>query len=165
MKLIIKKSMLGGLGSFAPNNIKKGSRIKTLSGEKVSLEEIRKRISERRESVDDPLQIDERLYLDLDEDSRLINHSCNPNAGIRGVSELFAIRDIKSGEEITFDYSTTVGKTITGWFMGCNCGYDKCRKQIGNVLTIPREVLSKYKKLGALPDFIKNQLSIQLKED
>ena len=36
---------------------------------------------------------------------RFINHSCEPNSGIKGTKKVHAIKDIFKGEEITFDYS------------------------------------------------------------
>jgi len=161
MKLEIKESKIVGRGSFATEGVKKGETIKVLTGERVSREETEKRINEGREYVDDPLQIGDNLYLDLDESSRLINHSCDPNSGICGESELFAIKNIEKGEEITFDYSTTVGKNIS-WYMKCNCSSKNCRKKIGNVLTIPKETLKRYNQAGALPDFIRNQIIDEL---
>ena len=58
------------------------------------------------------LQIGVNRYLDLDEPGRLVNHSCDPNAAIREELLLVAIRDIQIGEEIRFDYSTTISD---GW--------------------------------------------------
>ena len=54
---------------------------------------------------------------------RYLNHSCEPNACLRGV-ELVALRDIAEGTEITFDYNTTE------WDMAhpfrCLCGTPSC---------------------------------------
>src|SRR5258708_38238768 len=36
-----------------------------------------------------------------------LNHSCNPNSGIRDKVVIVAMRDIEKGEEITLDYSIT----------------------------------------------------------
>jgi len=156
--LEIADSELGGKGSFTARDIKKGEIIKILSGERVSFGEITQRVKLGQEKVDDPLQIGEETYLDLDESSRLINHSCEPNAGIRKECELFALRDIRKGEEITFDYSTTVGIESGWWHMDCHCKSASCRKRIGNILTLPDSVLANYQKAGALPDFITRQL-------
>lgn len=70
----------------------------------------------------------------------LINHSCAPNAGLRfadgGVS-LIAIRDIPPGEEIAWDYSTTLKES--NWHMICQCRAPDCRRVIGNFATLPEE--------------------------
>ncbi len=149
-----------GLGVFADEKIKKGQVIYFLNGEPISLAECIRRVDTGREIVDDPLQIGLKLYLDLDDLSRTFNHSCAPNAGLRGRSELFAIKDIQKDEEITYDYSVTVGPNITPdmWTMACVCGADNCRKKIGNILSIPTHTLAKYKALGALQNYMKRLL-------
>ena len=58
----------------------------------------------------DPLQIASGLYLDIGEPGVLVNHSCAPNAGIRDDVRLVALSDIVVGEEIFYDYSTTMGE-------------------------------------------------------
>ena len=48
------------------------------------------------------------------------NHSCNPNAELRGDSRLAAMRDIAVGEAITFDYAICMTDGL--WDMDCLCG-------------------------------------------
>jgi len=58
-----------------------------------------------------------------------INHSCVPNAGfVTGEPALFALRDIAAGEQIAWDYSTSIAEP--GWTLACLCGADRCRKVI-----------------------------------
>ena len=116
-------------------------------------DEMARRVKSKKEFIDDPFQIVRRTYIDLDEFSRTINHSCDPNGGIRKTSELFALRDIKKGEEITYDYSATIAPTR--WHMKCKCGSKNCRKILGDVLSIPKRQLKKYKELGALQKYMK----------
>lgn len=55
-----------------------------------------------------------------------INHSCEPNAGFTtGEPALFALRDIATGEQITWDYSTSISEA--GWTLDCLCGTTNCR--------------------------------------
>ncbi len=55
-----------------------------------------------------------------------VNHSCEPNAGFtEGTPELYALRDISIGDEITWDYSTSIGEP--GWTLDCRCGSKVCR--------------------------------------
>lgn len=55
-----------------------------------------------------------------------INHSCEPNAGfITGETVLHALRDIGAGEEIGFDYATSIDEA--GWRLDCACGSPRCR--------------------------------------
>ena len=61
------------------------------------------------------LQIEENLFLEADPDDpnrfdEFTNHSCNPNGYVcftSGHPVLVALRDIESGEELTFNYNTT----------------------------------------------------------
>lgn len=119
--------------------------------------EVEKHIKVGTLRMDDPLEIEEDVFLKLDSESYFFNHSCEPNAGIRKQSELFALRAIEVGEEIRFDYSTVVC-THSSWTMRCKCSSPQCRKIIGNVLTIPDEQLAHYMKQRAFPDFVKKEL-------
>jgi hypothetical protein len=168
LKLIVKDTGKYGMGVYAGENIKKGLTIKTLSGEIISFNESIERIKKGIEEQTDSLQVRLEKDMDLDELSRTFNHSCNPNAGLRKISELFALRNIKKGEEITYDYSATVGPNIVFslWSMACDCGSKNCRKIIGNVLTIPEKTIKRYNKLGALQDYIKQEFKrIKRKKD
>ena len=55
-----------------------------------------------------------------------LNHSCNPNAGIKGRNTIVAMQSIKKGEEITIDYA--LSETFPLWHMKCNCKSKNCRK-------------------------------------
>lgn len=70
----------------------------------------------------------------------LINHSCAPNAGLRfaaGGVFLVAVREIAPGEEISWDYSTTLKES--NWHMICQCRSPECRRVIGNFETLSPE--------------------------
>ena len=64
---------------------------------------------------------------------RTVNHSCNPNCGIKvnstGAHDYVAIKDIVEGEEITFDYAMR-NYTIQHFPLQCNCGSKQCRGEI-----------------------------------
>jgi len=141
-----------GHGSFATVDIPAGSTIQTLVGVTISYPEVVRRVLAGVEGIDDPLQVGVRTFLDLEESSRQFNHSCDPNAGLRKRSELFALRDIAAGEEITFDYSTTISPTT--WWMRCECGAPNCRGVVADVRSIPPRTLQRYIRLGALQRFM-----------
>jgi hypothetical protein len=70
----------------------------------------------------------------------LVNHSCTPNAGLRFAGTgifLIASRDIAAGEEISWDYSTTLAES--NWHMICQCRSPECRRVIGNFSTLSPE--------------------------
>jgi hypothetical protein len=55
-----------------------------------------------------------------------INHSCDPNAGfVTGEAVLYALRDIAAGEQIAWDYSTSIAEI--GWTLECRCRAANCR--------------------------------------
>ncbi len=141
-----------GQGIFAASDIKAGTFIHTLGGARISLDEFVARVRRGDERLDDALQIGKKTYLDLDEFSRLFNHSCAPSAGLRQANELFALRDIRPGEEITFDYSATVAPTV--WRMECRCGSPQCRRVLGDIRSIPKAQLDQYRKAGALQRYM-----------
>jgi SET domain-containing protein len=53
-----------------------------------------------------------------------LNHSCQPNVGIRGQIIFVAMRDIRRGEELTIDYAMFGGDPKP---MRCACGAARCR--------------------------------------
>jgi hypothetical protein len=87
------------------------------------------------EGVDDrySLWIDDGLYFDMVDQTRWINHSCDPNAGLEtGVSDTGAVwarivarRPIQSGQEISYDYAFPAHLAEP-----CRCGSSRCRGMI-----------------------------------
>lgn len=60
---------------------------------------------------------------------RYVNHSCAPNTYLRIVGhrvELYALRTILPGEELTCDY----GETQHAGAMPCRCGATPCRLRL-----------------------------------
>lgn len=159
---IIKKSKIAGNGVFINKEVKRGQTIYFLNGELCSSDEIIRRVNDGKEEPSDPLEVGDEEYLDLDELSRTFNHSCNPNSFIRSKNELVAIRDINRGEEITYDYSTTMNddkeKIIRAgrelWTCKCNCGSKNCREIIDQFKTLPKEVRDFYVNNKFVPDFM-----------
>ncbi len=62
-----------------------------------------------------------------------VNHSCDPNCGIRinktGAHDFIAIRDISPNEEITFDYAMR-NYDVDYFPEKCMCGSNICRGKI-----------------------------------
>ncbi|MGK5092588.1 SET domain-containing protein-lysine N-methyltransferase [Deltaproteobacteria bacterium TL4] len=78
------------------------------------------------------LQMDFNRHVHIEEPACFVNHSCEPNTGVRnnqfGCYDFVALRGIKGNEEITFDYETTEYESIT--LPDCLCGSSLCRKKI-----------------------------------
>lgn len=158
-----KKSALSGKGAFTSRNILAGETICFMEGARISLPELGRRLHENSEKEGDALQIDDETYIDMEEKFRCINHSCNPTAGIRGENELVALKNIREGEEITYDYSTTMWEDpvkikkwlgLPLWKMKCQCGKSNCRKMVDQFYNLPNLVQKKYFLQKAVPSFI-----------
>ena len=80
------------------------------------------------------------------DDADFFNHSCEPNAGLKGQIFLVAMRNIKKGEEITFDYVMSCAQDGERRVLfECNCGAPNCRKEITNHDWKIPELQEKYK--------------------
>lgn len=55
-----------------------------------------------------------------------MNHSCNPNVGFNDLYDFVAMRNIKKGEELCWDYG--FDETNPVFKMRCNCREKTCRK-------------------------------------
>lgn len=77
-------------------------------------------------------QVGWSTHVDLTTPARYINHSCDPNTGIRdnqwGGFDFIALREIASEEEITWDYETSEYVSIA--VSECRCGAPRCRSVI-----------------------------------
>ena len=138
-----------GRACVAIKKILKGEIICKMAGPNISLKEF----SEKYDiNGCTPLQIGEDIFIDLIEPYVCFNHSCDPNAGLRNNAVLFALKDIKVGEEIFYDYSTSVDDVW--WTMECKCRTKKCRKLIGDFQSVPHLQKEFYRKNKALTKYI-----------
>jgi hypothetical protein len=97
-------------------------------------------------------QIDKDEYLDLEPPGRFVNHSCEPNSGIRDGVYLVALRDMAAGEEVRFDYSTCMSEGH--WKMECSCGTPSCRGVIGDFRWLPPQRKAALVQMDIVPGFI-----------
>jgi hypothetical protein len=102
------------------------------------------------------LQIGPDEYLDTMPPGRYTNHSCDPNAGIMNDRVLVALRPIVTGEEIRFDYSTTMSEDH--WTMECRCGEPFCRRVILDFHHLPPITQNRYLQLGVVQRFIVDEV-------
>ena len=108
-----RRSPISGWGVYADQPIKKGTRIVEYKGQLVSQGE-----ASRRERRYLPRQriwlftVNTRWARDAaygGNVARYINHACRPNCHTEVISRhvwVFASRDIRAGEELTYDYNT-----------------------------------------------------------
>jgi SET domain-containing protein len=120
MSLEVKKSY-AGLGLFALRPFKKGERIIEYFGPLFhSNEEISNKYL---------FEVSKDVYIDgssRHNTARYINHSCAPNCEVRGRSRLwiYAIKNIKPGDELSYDYGE---EYIKDFIKDCKC--PKCTKK------------------------------------
>jgi len=83
----------------------------------------------------------------------LVNHSCDPNCGVRvnetGAHDFVARKTISTNEEITFDYAMR-NYTIDHFPKMCMCGSNMCRGAITGWKDLPFEKKKEYAGFVAL---------------
>jgi len=130
-KTEVRESLIRGKGLFAKKNIKKGEIVFIKSGHIVKGYKEMKRLEEKFGEYD--LQITDDFYLcpkakeEVKDIAIFINHSCEPNVGPDGQITFVALRNIKAGEELCYDYAMTTNR---GYKLQCNCGSKNCRRII-----------------------------------
>ena len=106
----IKKSNIDNKGLYASKNIKDRTKIIEYKGKILTKKQVEKSPKFDNEKAIYLFNINKKYDLDGDfkyNTARLINHSCNPNCEVFGTGLkvwVYAIRDIKKGEELTYDY-------------------------------------------------------------
>ncbi len=133
-----RDSQIHGRGVYALAPIKKGTRIMEYLGERISHAEADARYEKKGEDDGHTFLFiaSNRTVIDAGvdgNDARFINHSCNPNCEtVIENSRVFidAIRNIKPGEELGYDYQLTWESTDDPAELAlyaCRCGARKCR--------------------------------------
>ena len=130
----IRKSTTHGQGAFAAQKIRKGQRVIEYVGKRMPWDAA-------SEDPDDPHTFlfglsDGNLVINAaigGNDSRWINHSCEPNC--EAVEErnrvfIYALRDLQPGEELFYDYGLEIDEPRTSETekqFECFCGAKGCR--------------------------------------
>jgi hypothetical protein len=141
-----------GRGVFAGKDFAAWEEILRFSGPSISFADT----LAKGEDAANPLQVGDDEYLDIGAPGVLVNHSCAPNAGIIEDRVLVALRPIARGEEIRYDYSTTMWEDC--WTMDCLCGSARCRGVVRDFPTLPAEIQAEYLRLGVVQGYIVRRL-------
>mgnify|MGYP003393350762 CR=1 FL=1 len=124
-KKVKVKRGLAGLGLFAEEFIKKGEIIIEYIGEILNKEEAEKKVtSQYLFEINPNRTIDGSPRWNI---ARYCNHACDGNAESdvkKGRVLIIAIKDIKLGEEIVYDYGEEFVKEHI-YSYGCRCSADK----------------------------------------
>lgn len=122
----VHASSIDGQGAFAAEAIAARRKIGEIRGESVSVTVARRRARGAARIM--IVEVSERRAIDATRSAdplRFTNHSCAPNAVLRirqGRVEIYAMRDLTAGEEITVNY----GQTHHEGKLRCRCGAPGC---------------------------------------
>jgi uncharacterized protein len=141
-----------GRGVFARRAIHQGETILVFGGALIDFAETKRRGP--RECM--AIQVGPNQYIDTQPPGVFANHSCEPNAGIRNDRDLVALRDIPMGEEIRYDYSTTMDEQ--SFTMPCRCGAPGCRQVVSDFAELPAGIQEYYLSRGLVMSFIARRL-------
>ena len=133
VRIEVRESAVHGCGVYAAQFIPEGTRIVEYTGQRVSWEAA-------PDDENDPhtfnfgLENGEVINPENGgNDARWINHCCDPNC--EAIEEgnrifIYAMRDIKTGEELFYDYAMEIDEPITEESkrkFACHCGASNCR--------------------------------------
>jgi hypothetical protein len=148
--LQLRETEMKGRGVFAARPFRKQERILEFRGPLLHLFEV---MDFSRCIQAGP----EHFFGPSGEPDDYVNHSCDPSCGLRdqprGRLVLVSLRPIKLGEEITYDYSTSM--LAEPWTLTCSCGADACRGIIRAFSELLPELRASYEALGIVPSFIR----------
>ncbi len=136
-------SKIQGFGLFAIADIAKDEIIAVKAGHILTTQQVKALEFDNHPE----LQIADDLFVcpvsqeEQDESMLYINHSCNPNVGMRGDIVFVTIEDVKAGDELTIDYAMMDNLDYS---MTCACGSELCRK----IITGQDYLLPELKKYG-----------------
>lgn len=157
-KLTIGESKFGK-GIFANSIIPVGTEIFTFTGEPLSFNDAVKLGNDQCYA----LQIGQTDYIMLDIPFGYVNHSCNPNCGLKDNTKLIAIKNIEVGQELFYDYSTTMLERH--WTMNCDCKSDNCRQVVDDFDKLSKASKEYYISLNVVPSFIIHHLENNLDDN
>jgi len=140
------RSSIHGYGVIALRDIEPGELVADVEG-----------ILYRGDEIEDDrycLWVDEDFYLDMVDQTRWINHSCDPNAEIEAEldgrggawARVVALRPIRAGEEITYDYGFPQELAEP-----CSCRVPKCIGWIVDSDELPLLAQRLARETAALP--------------
>ncbi|MEK7188329.1 MAG: SET domain-containing protein-lysine N-methyltransferase [Patescibacteria group bacterium] len=141
-KVEVKTSKIQGKGVYALADIKKGEVVLIIDDSHVVKDPTK--LTNKQNEFDYDYLADGKVIL-MQSPEKYINHSCDPNTytkTVNGIRNVIAMRDIKAGEEIIYDYS--MNGDNNGTFI-CHCDSFRCRKIYqGNFFKLPANIQKEY---------------------
>ncbi len=133
-KKVYKKTKGAGYGVFANTAIKKGETLFVMGGYILTIEdenELTGIVADKPIEISENFSISPRKPSDIPKmPQHYVNHSCNPNAGFDGQIFMVAMRSIKPGDEIVYDYGMLMHSNTDSnseYSFKCLCGSKLCR--------------------------------------
>lgn len=143
-----------GLAVFATQDIQAGTAIAVFRGE----------IYQSETALGLPeIMRDHAIQVDINEFvfgykglAHRLCHSCDPNCGIRNRTEIFTIKPIKAGNQLTWDYRCSEN---SDWVLeDCLCGTDRCTGTIANFDSLPRKMKTEYLSKSMVSEWIVSRI-------
>lgn len=141
----IKETKNKGKGIFAKKFIPKGtiicfecSKCKVLSG----VEPDKMSTKEKEDMLNYAYRKKDGSFVAPCDETRYLNHSCNANVLGTELGFDIAVRDIKKGEEATYDYRDFYDDVK----MRCNCGEKNCCKVVTFKHPVPKKLKQFWEK-------------------
>ncbi len=137
-RVAVRNSPIHGRGVFAVNAIAKNARIIEYTGERMSHAEADRRYGDLHDGSSHTMLFaaTDKVVIDATRRggaARWINHSCAPNCEANeedGRVFIDAIRAIRPGQELSYDYSLVLEERHTPKLKRehpCHCGVRNCR--------------------------------------
>ena len=140
-----RTSQLHGRGLFAREPISAGEIVAVKGGiimDAATFALVRDAVSPAEMQIEDDLYIAPGSAEDVEANLLCLNHSCQPNVGVRGQITFVAMWNIPAGAELTIDYAMIDGNPAER--MACSCGAPECRKIITGNDWCLRELQRRY---------------------
>lgn len=137
-RLAVRRSGIHGRGVFACRPLREDETVCEYKGEIISEAEVERRYPENMDGPNHTFVFGVAYNHNIDGGAkgniaRWINHSCDPNCDTYEKDKrmfIRAIRDIRPGEELSYDYWIEAGERITKAVKArwpCFCGAKNCR--------------------------------------
>ncbi|MGI4849051.1 MAG: SET domain-containing protein [Janthinobacterium lividum] len=139
--IAVRHSKIHGNGVFATRKIEQDACVAEYQGDRISAKQALKRSGLDPENPFHTFffSLEDGRLIDGDSngnEARWINHSCAPNCEAReeaGRVYIHALRTIKRGEELNYDYGLVISerhtKTVKNNY-ACRCGAANCRQTL-----------------------------------
>jgi len=154
----------GRAGVFARTNLPVGTTVIIWAGRIISREQLYELDDDEKDYT---LQVDEEHFQapiipGLREPADFTNHSCTPNCGFSSPISLITMREVKTGEEITFDYAMCES-VVSYTEFNCQCGTPLCRGNFtGDDWKLP-ELQERYR--GFFSPYLEKKLALPCPKD